>query len=523
MSSAAGVRPPLPLWGAAVLALVAGPILDAGFPDRDWWPLAFLGIACVLVALIGRRLWGGALVGFVAGMSFYLVHIEWATTYLGPIPMLALAFACSLYWGLGGALLALAYRWAPAAWPGAPGRLFLLPIAAAGLWTLREAVNSVWPYGGFAWGRMGQSQVDSPLAPLYAWIGVSGMTFVMVWLVALTIEAVRFRGVPRLRRAIAPVGLAVALLVWPAWPVAATGSLRIAMVQGDGPAGYFMPHEEGDLLTAQLRATEPLFGTEHVDLVLWPEGSSDWDPSTNELARLVWDEVSDRMDAPLLAQAVTEHDGNAYNTAILWRAGEGVLDTYDKRHPVPMGEYVPDRAFYRMLAPQLIDLIGRDYAFGATDAVMDIPVASGEVRAGVNICYDIVDDALLRESVLDGGRVILASSNNADFGYTDESRQQLAFARIRAIELGRSVANVSTVGITAVIAPDGTVVGELPWYEPGRIVADVELADTITPDAVYGWSIEVGAGGLGIALLAAAGIARRAGASPDRPQALLRS
>ena len=45
----------LPLWMAVIVAAGAGVVLDAGFPDGDVWPLAFVGIALVLVALRGRR------------------------------------------------------------------------------------------------------------------------------------------------------------------------------------------------------------------------------------------------------------------------------------------------------------------------------------------------------------------------------------------------------------------------------------------------------------------------------------
>ena len=280
-------------------------------------------------------------------------------------------------------------------------------------------------------------------------------------------------------------------------------------VQGNGPAGYFDERSPSDLLAAQVEATEPLFAEvaagDRVDLVLWPEGGSDWDPQVDAYTAAVWDYVSERMLAPLLGQAITERDGRYFNTAILWQDG-AALDTYDKRHPVVWGEYIPDRAFFELIVPELTRMIGREYEFGTTDAVMDIPTREGIVRAAINICYDIVDDALLRESILDGGRIILATSNNADFGRTDESAQQLGFARIRAAELGRSLANVSTVGITAVIGADGKVIESLPWYEPGTIVADLPLYDDITPAAAHGRTIEIVAAGLGGALLLAAGL-----------------
>ena len=58
-------------------------------------------------------------------------------------------------------------------------------------------------------------------------------------------------------------------------------------------------------------------------------------------------------------------------------------------------------------------------------------------------------------------------TNNADFRGTDENLQQLAFARMRAIETGRSVVNISTVGTSQVIRPDGATVDELPADAPG--------------------------------------------------------
>ena len=236
--------------------------------------------------------------------------------------------------------------------------------------------------------------------------------------------------------------LAAVLLGTPGFPVTPTGSIRVAAVQGAGKAGYFDQREPGDLLQAQLDATIPLFG-QKVDLVVWPEGGSDASPLTDPYtASACSTRVATELDADFLTWAVTERDGKVYNTSMLWRAGEGALDFYDKKHPVPFGEYVPERAFFEPLAPDLIGLIQREYTPGTTDMVFE---AAG-TTIGVNICFDIVDDQIMTESVEQGATIIFAQTNNADFGRTDESVQQLATARIRAIELGRTVVEVSTVG-----------------------------------------------------------------------------
>ena len=494
----------LPMWAALVVAVASGPVMDAGFPDKGLWPLTFVGVGLVLLCLIGRRNASALLVAFVASLSFYLTHISWASLFLGLLPMVALSMLESLFAALGGLAITLAYRWMPRAFPRVLARIALLPIAIAGLWTAREAWAAVWPYGGFSWGRAAMSQADSPFSPLFGWLGMSGVSFVMVLLVAVTVECVRVLGAPRLARAAVPVGLAAVLLAIPAVQVPTEGSLRVAAVQGAGKAGYFDGSTANELLQAQLDATVPLFG-EPVDVVLWPEGTTYADPLTDDYTGQVFDFVSEKMDAPLIAQGITTSDDRFYNTVMLWKSGEGALDLYNKKHPVPFGEYVPDRAFWRPFAPDLIDLIGRDYTPGTTDMVMDV----NGVTVGVNICFDIVDDQLLTDSVDEGAQVIFASSNNADFGMTDESAQQLAIARIRAMELGRSVVNISTVGLSAVIAPDGSIVQQLPWYEPGSMIQDVSLSTAVTPAVTFGRELEWFVSALGLASIVIAGFTVR--------------
>ncbi|PZU38298.1 MAG: apolipoprotein N-acyltransferase, partial [Microbacterium sp.] len=90
----------------------------------------------------------------------------------------------------------------------------------------------------------------------------------------------------------------------------------------------------------------------------------------------------------------------------------------------------------------------------------------------------------------DGAQVYMFQTNNADFRGTDENLQQLAFARMRAIETGRSVVNISTVGTSQVIAPDGSTIDALPADEPGAMVTDVELREGITPAVLIGSTVQ---------------------------------
>jgi apolipoprotein N-acyltransferase len=543
--------PSLPLGYAVLIAAAAGVILDGAFPFEDVWPAAFLGIGLALLVQQGRRLGSAFLVGWVFGTVFYGVQVFWATTFLGPLPWGALSVFMGVWCGAGGMLITLAYRWVPPAFPAAVSRLLFLPAVVAGVWTLREAVSSVWPWGGFAWGRVALSQSDSAISNLFPWFGVSGVSFLMVFVSAAAVAAIQdglrrrrsssiawsrdwidgdamrearvapaMAAIPALPRAALVVAIAALLTAVPAFPVALDGTIRVGAVQGDTKAGYFDPPAHiGDNLLGQVQATVPVYD-QHVDVVVWPEGASDVDPLENEDAAALWDEVSRQAGAPLVGGTITTREVRGeqlyFNTAMVWQPDKGgETGYYDKKHPVPFGEYVPERAFFRAIVPNLIDLIGREYTPGTTKDVLDI----GKTIASVAICFDIVDDQIMTDGVREGGRLVLAPTNNADFGqFTDESVQQLAIARIRARELGRSVVNISTVGTSAIIYPDGSEHHRLPTYAPGVMVDDVPLSMTMTPAVLGGRQIEWLVCGLGIGGVIAGFAARGSRSRPRRPR-----
>ncbi|MGN6127256.1 MAG: apolipoprotein N-acyltransferase [Humibacter sp.] len=509
-------RPPLPLWLAIVVGAGGGVVFDGAFPAISWWPLAFVGLALMLVPLIGRSIGGALLVGFCSGIAFYLTQVAWTALYLGPVPWLALSIFESLLFAAGGAVITLAYRWIPRAFPTALGRLGLLPVAIGGVWTAREWVSGNWPYGGFAWGRAALSQSESPLAHLVAWFGIAGVSFLMVWLVALVIECVRYprhpltwlresrtdaaadRPWPRIAVALGAIALVLAV---PLWPATVSGSTRIGAVQGNGPAGYFDPHQPGDVMNAQIKATIPLIGKD-VDMVVWPEGSADIDPTEDYSSAAVLNNLSSRLGAPMIVGTITHRHGKYYNTSLLWKAGKGAVAFYDKKHPVPFGEYVPDRSFWMPFAPSLLSLIGRQYTPGSLPNVFDV----NGVKAGISICFDIVDDQLTTEMMNGGAQVILAQTNNADFGRTKENMQQLAIARLRAVETGRSLVNISTVGTSQIIDPDGRTIAQIPAYKPGAMLTDVPLGTTTTPATLLSRAIEVLVSGLGLGAVVVAAL-----------------
>jgi apolipoprotein N-acyltransferase len=169
-------------------------------------------------------------------------------------------------------------------------------------------------------------------------------------------------------------------------------------------------------------------------------------------------------------------DNHDSNDGILWFPKTGPGAVYTKRHPVPWGEYVPLRGLARLVSSKA-NLVSRDMIAGKGNGLL----TGGPFEFGDVICFEVAYDSLVRSSVVAGAQLIVVQTNNATFGHTAETYQQLAMTQLRAVEHARTTLQVSTSGISAVVGPDGTVrqrSGAL--FTPDVIVAMVPLRTSQT-------------------------------------------
>ncbi|ALJ18605.1 apolipoprotein N-acyltransferase [Microbacterium sp. No. 7] len=470
-----------PVWAAVLASAAAGLLLDLASAPVGWWPLTFVSVTVALVALIGRSIGGALLVGTVFGAVFYTTHLVWVGEFLGPVPWLALAGLEAVLFGAGAVPIALAYRWT-ARYP-ARGlvQLLAVPPLIGVLWTAREVVMGAWPYSGFPWARLGMTQVGGPLAEAVSWTSVTGLSLLIVILCASVVQWIRAGGIRFMLGLHPAVSVAALLVIAPQFPTAPAGEFRVGWVQGNGPTGYFDDKVPGDVLAAQTAATVPLYG-QPMDLLAWPEGGVDADPLSDPAAAEALDRVVRSAGAPLLMNAATTRGDDVFNTSLLWTADPTGRQWHDKVNPVPFGEYVPDRWFYELIVPDLVGLIQREYTPGSNPPLVQV----GDVGVGLAICFDVIYDAVIWDGARAGAEVFVFQTNNADFRGTDENLQQLAFARMRAIETGRAVVNVSTVGTSQVITPDGTTVDSIGVDTVDASITTVPLRTGLTPAVILG-------------------------------------
>jgi apolipoprotein N-acyltransferase len=525
------MRPPRPVrlretstpvrapWAAGMAALTG--FAGAGaFPQLGIWPLMLVSVAGLSWAVDGRRARTGAWLGMVYGLGFFVPLLHWTGVYVGAVPWLILAVAEAVFMAGLGAVLSLVQR------------LPLMPLWVGCAWVLEEALRDRLPFGGFPWGRLAFSQTGSPLRWLAELGGAPLLTFaVAVTGAALASGALAIRSVrgrlpirPLLRAATVVV---LAPLIGYLWGVIAINpgaahTLRVALIQGSvPPRGLQFETRARQVLHNHIAETMVLAreiraGTvPQPDLVVWPENASDVDPLTDKSAGAAISRAVKAVGAPTLVGAILHApDNKRRNAGILWSPSTGPGQIYVKRHPVPFAEYIPLRGIADAIS-SAAKLVTQDMVAGTGNGLL----TGGPAPIGDVICFEVAYDGLVQSSVAAGAQLVVVQTNNATFGYTSETFQQLAISKLRAIETGRTVLQVSTTGASAIISPKGTAITEADkLYRPAILRADIALETGATPAVWLGaapeWFLT------GLAVLAAAAsivVARRAKVTPVAP------
>jgi len=476
---------PRPSSSVAILLAVVGALAtDAAFPGRSWWPLAPVGIALLLLALRGATLGRALALGWVWGAVFFLIHLWWAEEAAGAVPWLLLGVAEACFVAVFAGAWSLASRWGPVTRHPALG-----VAVVASLWVATETARGLVPFGGMPWGKLAFSQTDGPLLRLAS---LGGET--LVGWVVVAVGAVLASALSHLRRArvgqasgalLVAAAVVAAGLVVPVDTKAEAGTLRVGAVQGNVPGpGLDAFAVRRDVLERHVTGTEALLDQVEpgeLDVVLWPENSTDIDPRRDGQAGRLVDRAAAAVGAPVLVGGQRYGEDYRYNEAILWEAGEGQVDVYAKQHPAPFAEYIPLRDLARKVT-DVVDLVSIDMLPGDEVGIieLDSPRLGRVVDLAVGICFEVAYGGLMREAVLAGGELIVVPTNNASFGFTQESAQQLAMSVFRAVEHGRATVQISTVGVSAIIAPNGVVMDSTGLFTADQLTATLPLRTSLT-------------------------------------------
>ncbi len=466
-------------------AVLSGLLYGALFPPFAMAPAAWVALVPLALALRGARGRAAAALAFGFGAVATASVVAWLVPTLTGHFEQGLPAATALWLGvaLGAAApwLALVYGLA------APALARARPLRAALLFAVCW-VSAEWLRTRLGlrspWAPLGASQADAlRLAQLADATGVYGVGAVLALTNAALAELARAgRGRAR-RSALAAVGLAAAVVLSAlaygslrlATPRAEEPAFEVAVVQGDvSPALRWRRSAAARVLARYASLTQASVAAEPPDLVIWPEHALQVppdDPLLGPTLRL----FVERAKVPLLLgaprHARSDGAGRVYNSAFLLEPGAARAPLhYDKRVLLPFSE---TRLFGWL--PSLGaqgDLDADGYAAGEGPGVFGV----GARRLGVLICLEALYPDLARELAREGADALVNLSHDGWYGGSGGAAQHLAQVRGRAIETRRPLVRSTTTGISAVVAPDGSLAAALPAEEARVLRARVPAA-----------------------------------------------
>lgn len=418
-----------------VRAIAAGLLLAGSLPPWGWWPLAFGGIALLDRLLAGAPAKQRLLRGSIVGWTLFTPTIFWISQLTAPGYVIAVVFFGFL---LGLFCLAV---------PPDAGR----SLGLVGAWVLCESLRTAWPFGGVPLSLLAVGQVGGPLASVARVGGVLLIAAVTVALgVALSAAVARNW---RKAGALSLAALAVVALAMVAPKGEPTGEeIEIAFVQGGGPQGTrAINTDRRKVFERHLEASEEV--PDGMDLVLWPENVVDTDFDVQDAKEgTELQALARRLGAPLSVGTVEGvSETNFRNSQQVIDADGTWGDRYVKVQRVPFGEWVPFRSLIEKVAPDT--LAARDATISTQSGLLRTDAAP----LGTAISWEVFFGHRVRSAVEAGGEIIYNPTNGSTYTGTFVQTQQVASSRLRAIENGRWLVQVSPTGFSAFVSPEGEV------------------------------------------------------------------
>jgi apolipoprotein N-acyltransferase len=463
----------------AAAAIAAGALYAAAQPGAGAWPLAFVCLVPLFLALRGARARERALLGWLAGtvattLATAAAGTAGAIRYYGLPPAAGVAVAISVGQVFGAATFVAFALLAGSASRAGPLAAVLRAASAFGAAELARSALLT----GFPWLLLAYALLPAPaLAQGAAVVGALGVSMLLAAVNAALAEALAARRArARARPALAAL-FALALLAWgglfaphaggDAHPAAAgsapaPGALRVLLVQ-HAPAGA-RRSAPAELIPALEKLRGLSRSRPDFDLAVWSENAvSAVMPENAHLLRGALPEGG-RERALLFGAPRSDpaRPGALHVSAFHADARGQLVAHHDKVHLLPFAEYAPGPLPMRW--------------FGSVE------VAPGEApRAlrfegtafGPLVCYEVLFAGLARDLARDGAGVLVNLSNDAWFGATGAIEQHLAAAMYRAIETRRPLLRATHTGVTAAIDARGRVAARLPLGVSAALSVDV--------------------------------------------------
>jgi apolipoprotein N-acyltransferase len=454
-------------------AFVGGLLAPHALAPTDAAWLAFVASVPFWVALDGAAGFGSAvLIGLCYGYPSFWFSLQFLGK-LGPLPLGALA----LYQALFVVGIAVLYRLL-----SRPLQPRWRPILAASAWVLADWARE--NAGGLAL-KFTNIGLALDRAPVMIQCADLGGLHLVTWLIALACAALALAAVEAVRR---NWRAASRILALPAalWALnLGYGVLRLAPPE-DGPAlrvaiaqpAKLMPAFYSDSirslgLPAEVRLYRELLdgaGVDRADLVMLPESGLSADLVSSDWLRSQASGLARPYGAWLATGCHHLQGKQEYNGVALVDPRGELRGTYDKRHLVAFGEYLPFR--------QQLAWLYKSYPirpFDVTPGTSLEPFVAGDARLAPVVCFESMFGGEVRRSARAGVNAIAIFTNDGWFDSAQEARQHAREAVFRAIEHRLPVLRAASTGYSGLIDSRGRWVAMAGRDESKALLVEAKL------------------------------------------------
>jgi apolipoprotein N-acyltransferase len=358
-------------------------------------------------------------------------------------------------------------------------------------------------FTGFPWNLFGMSFGNNlVLAQAASLIGVYGLTLIAIPLFAAP-ATLADAGMKRRRTwpviaavmALAALALFGALRLGLGIDPGSVAGVRLRIMQPNlSQDAKFRPEYREAILNRYLalsdRATSPQStGLADVTHLIWPESAFPFilGRDAQALARIgaalpprtSLITGAARMDAP--AAVAGQRNNAVFNAVQVVISGGTIVDSSDKAHLVPFGEYLPFAALLNRVGLRQFVSIPGGFESGERRKALNVP---GLPVVSPLICYEAIFSGEVMPQIWPRAAekrpgLLLNVTNDGWFGAYVGPQQHFAQARLRSIEEGLPLVRAANTGISAIIDPYGRVLDKLPSGIEG--VLDSKLPAGLQP------------------------------------------
>jgi apolipoprotein N-acyltransferase len=490
VAAPSALKLPLPPKLAYPLAFVSGLLYWVAFPGIDLWPVSFVALVPLFVALAGQTPKRGFWIGWTAGFGMTVTGFYWLSYTLQvfsgfPLPLCWLfqAILCGYQAGRIGLFGWLATRGERRGW----GRGLTLTLAFVGS-ELTFPLLFPWFYGATVHQVLPLLQVAELGGPIAVSLVLLAFNYALSELVLARL-ATRTPNKRVLAVALVPVLAAVY-----GWirihqvdaRSAAADKVEVGLVQANMTLmGKRENKSEG--LARHLRLTQELKEQGPLDLVVWSETSVMSAFLEDEANQKVRQLFARKLGVPalfggVLARPVADAREYAlFNSALLTDHKGTVVGRFDKQYLLAFGEYLP----FGETFPKLYEWSPHTGHFQAGNSFK--PLSLGDRQIAVVICYEDVLPGFVNREMREGEPELIANlTNDAWFGDSTEPWIHLALAKLRAVEQRKFFVRSTNSGVSAFVDPVGRVISHTKTFEQVAQRATLRWLKGKTPYTLWG-------------------------------------